>query len=55
MEDGRIFVVDVARARRLSTIKTSCTAYEGFASSGDTMLVHCDDAAHASHIVAFNR
>ncbi len=55
MEDGRIFVVDVARARRLATIETSCAAYEGFASSGNTMLVHCDDASHASQIVAFNR
>ncbi|HEV3138878.1 MAG TPA: hypothetical protein VGY57_00110 [Vicinamibacterales bacterium] len=53
MEDGRIFVVDVVRARHLSTIRTSCAAYEGFASSGDTMLVHCDDASHASQIVAF--
>ncbi|HEV3089238.1 MAG TPA: hypothetical protein VGX96_18685 [Candidatus Elarobacter sp.] len=53
--DGTIFVVDVVRARRLATIATSCTAYEGFAATGDTTLVHCDDATNASQLVAFTR
>lgn len=55
MEDGRIFVVDVAAARPLATIATPCVAYEGFAASGDTTLVHCDDANHVSKLVAFDR
>ncbi len=55
MEDGRIFVVDVASARQLATIDTPCVAYEGFAASDGTTLVHCDDAAHASKLVAFTR
>lgn len=55
MEDGRIFVVDVARARALATIDTPCVAYEGFAASGPTTLVHCDDRDHVSKLIAFDR
>jgi outer membrane protein assembly factor BamB len=55
MADGRIFVVDVTRARSLVTIGTPCAAYEGFASSGETTLVHCDDRANVSKLVAFAR
>ncbi|MEA2720809.1 MAG: hypothetical protein QOJ39_2673 [Candidatus Eremiobacteraeota bacterium] len=55
MADGRIFVVDVTRARSLVTIGTPCAAYEGFASSGETTLVHCDDRANVSQLVAFAR
>ncbi len=55
MEDGRIFVVDVANARPLATIDTPCTYYEGFATNDDTTLVHCDDHASISQLVAFNR
>jgi hypothetical protein len=55
MEDGRIFVIDVATARPLATIETPCTYYEGFAANDNTTLVHCDDAAAVSHLVAFDR
>ncbi len=55
MEDGRIFVVDVKRARPLATIATPCVAYEGFAASGTTTLVHCDDRDHVSKLIAFDR
>lgn len=55
MEDGRIFVVDVLRARSLATIGTACAAYEGFAASDGTTLVHCDDVKHDSKLVAFRR
>ncbi|MDB5070187.1 MAG: hypothetical protein JWM87_1298 [Candidatus Eremiobacteraeota bacterium] len=55
MEDGRIFIVDIANARSLETIDTPCAAYEGFAASGDTTLVHCDDRDHVSKLVAFGR
>lgn len=55
MEDGRIFVVDVRRARSLATYDTPCVAYEGFATSGDTTLVHCDDHDHVSKLVALAR
>lgn len=54
MEDGRIFVVDVANARPLATIDTPCSSYEGFAASADTTLVHCDRAG-VSQLIAFNR
>jgi PQQ-like domain len=55
MQDGRIFVVNVVRAKQLATIQTPCAAYEGFAAAVATTLVHCDDAAHASRLVAFTR
>ena len=55
MEDGRIFVVDVTTAQQLATVETQCVAYEGFAASDGTTLVHCDDSAHVSHLVAFER
>jgi outer membrane protein assembly factor BamB len=54
MEDGRIFVVDVANARPLATIETPCTSYEGFAASDATTLVHCDTHG-VSQLVAFDR
>ena len=55
MEDGRIFVVDIVHARSIGTIDTPCVAYEGFAASDRTMLVHCDDRDHVSKLVAFAR
>lgn len=55
MEDGRIFVVDVTAANQLAAYDTPCVAYEGFTSSDGTTLVHCDDAAHVSKLVAFTR
>ena len=54
MHDGRIFVVDLPKARPLATIQTTCTAYEGFATSDSTTLVHCDKDRD-SELVAFDR
>ena len=55
MENGTIFVVDVSSGRQLARIETRCRAYEGFAASGDTTIVHCDDEAHTAQLVAFDR
>ena len=55
MQNGTIYVVDVASGKQLAQIDTTCRAYEGFAASGDTTLVHCDDETHAAQLVAFAR
>jgi outer membrane protein assembly factor BamB len=55
MESGTIFVVDIASGKQLAQIDTTCRAYEGFAASGSTTLVHCDDETHAAELVAFDR
>ena len=55
MESGIIYVVDVASGKQLAQIDTTCRAYEGFAASGNTTIVHCDDEAHAAELVAFDR
>jgi hypothetical protein len=55
MQSGTIYVVDVASGKQLAQIYTTCRAYEGFAASGDTTLVHCDDENHAAQLVAFAR
>ena len=55
MESGTIYVVDVASGKQLARIDTTCRAYEGFAASGNTTLVHCDDETHAGVLVAFSR
>lgn len=55
MENGTIFVVDVASGKQLARIDTTCRAYEGFAASGSTTIVHCDDEAHTAQLVAFDR
>ena len=55
MQNGTIYVVDVASGKQLAQIETTCRAYEGFAASGDTTLVHCDDETHAAQLVAFSR
>jgi hypothetical protein len=39
----------------LTTVLTPCVAYEGFAASRGTTLVHCDDRNHVSKLVAFTR
>jgi hypothetical protein len=55
MENGTIYVVDVSSGTQLAQISTTCHAYEGFAASGDTAIVHCDDETHAAELVAFAR
>jgi len=55
MDSGTIYVVDVASGRQLAQIDTRCRAYEGFAVSGTTTIVHCDDETHAAQLVAFDR
>jgi hypothetical protein len=55
MESGTIFVIDVASGKQIAQIGTTCRAYEGFAVSGDTTIVHCDDETHAAQLVAFDR
>ncbi len=55
MESGTIYVVDVMSGRQLAQIDTTCRAYEGFAASGTTTIVHCDDETHAAELVAFDR
>jgi outer membrane protein assembly factor BamB len=55
MEDGRVYVVDVARERRLATISTLCRSYEGFAASDHTTLIHCDGDENVSLLVGFPR
>ena len=55
MQSGIIYVVDVASGRQLAQIGTTCRAYEGFAASGTTTLVHCDDEKSAAQLVAFAR
>jgi len=55
MESGSIYVVDLTSGKQLAHISTTCRAYEGFAASGDTTLVHCDDETHAAQLVAFAR
>ncbi len=55
MENGIIYIVDVASGRQLAQIDTTCRAYEGFAASGSTTIVHCDDETHAGVLVAFDR
>ncbi|HWT04221.1 MAG TPA: hypothetical protein VN224_00560 [Xanthomonadales bacterium] len=55
MESGIIFVVDVTSGKQLAQIDTTCRAYEGFAASGTTSIVHCDDETHAAQLVAFDR
>ena len=55
MENGTIYVVDVASGKQLARIDTTCRAYEGFAASGTTTIVHCDDETHAAELVAFDR
>jgi outer membrane protein assembly factor BamB len=55
MKDGRIYVVDLTRAQQLAVIDTPCRAYEGFAASDETTLVHCDAEADVSTLVAFPR
>ncbi len=55
MESGTIYVVDVASGKQLAQIDTTCRAYEGFAASDGTTIVHCDDETHAAQLVAFDR
>jgi outer membrane protein assembly factor BamB len=55
MESGTIYVVDIASGKQLAQIDTRCRDYEGFASSGTTTIVHCDDETHAAQLVAFDR
>ena len=55
MESGTIYVVDVASGKQLAQIGTTCRAYEGFAASDGTTIVHCDDETHAAQLVAFDR
>jgi outer membrane protein assembly factor BamB len=55
MENGTIYVVDVSTGTQLAHIETTCHDYEGFAASGSTTIVHCDDGTHAAELVAFDR
>jgi hypothetical protein len=55
LADGRVFTFDVARARLLAQVQTSCHFYEGFKQTGAATLVHCDDLGARSQLVGLPR
>ena len=54
LSDGTLLIINVESATLQGRLRTPCSFYEGFTSSGDTSIVHCDSKM-GSELIGFAR